>query len=58
MRKCLILFSILIIVLIFASLTGFNEEKVESHSVMSSKNKIEDSLKGNVKEIDEILVNN
>jgi hypothetical protein len=58
MQKCLILFSILVVLLIAASLTGINEEKVDSPSVMIKDNNIEDSSRENVKEIDKILVKN
>lgn len=57
MQKCLILFSIVIALLIFASLTGNNDVKLERNTVIVDKDSIDVLLKEDVKEIDKILAN-
>ena len=57
MQKCLILFSILIALLIFVSLTGNNEANIEQNTVIVNNDSIDGLLKGDIKEIDKILVN-
>lgn len=57
MQKCLILFSILIALLIFASLTSNNEVNIEQNTVIVNNDSIDGLLKEDVKEIDKILAN-
>lgn len=57
MQKCLVLFSILIALLIFASLTGNNEAKMEPNTVIIDNDSIDGILKEDIKEIDKILAN-
>ncbi|MET7028919.1 hypothetical protein [Sediminicola luteus] len=57
MQKCLILFSILIALLIFASVTGNNEAMEERTTVIVDNDSIDGLLKKDVKVIDKILAN-
>lgn len=57
MQKCLILFSILIALLIFASVTGNNEAMEERKTVIVDNDSIDGLLKKDVKVIDKILAN-
>ena len=57
MQKCLILFSILIALLIFASVTGNNEAMEERKTVIVDNDSIDGLLKKDEKVIDKILAN-
>ncbi|WP_156036453.1 hypothetical protein [Sediminicola sp. YIK13] len=57
MQKCLILFSILIVLLIFASVTDNNEVMEERKTVIVDNDSIDGLLKKDVKGIDIILAN-
>ncbi len=57
MKKCLILFSILIALLTYVSLTGGNEVYVERQTVIVDNDSIDGLLGKDVKVIDKILAN-
>ncbi len=57
MKKCLILFSILIALLTYVSLTGGNEVYEERQTVVVNNDSIDGLLGKDVKVIDKILAN-
>ncbi|MEB8328098.1 hypothetical protein OO009_01925 [Flavobacteriaceae bacterium KMM 6897] len=57
MQKCLILFSILVAVLIFASLTADNEVLKKNQTVNMDNMGVDDILKKDIEDTDKSLAN-
>lgn len=57
MQKCLILFSILLVMLIVASVTDNNEVMEEHKTIIVDNDSIDGLLKKDIKGIDKILAN-